>query len=112
MNGKSAVLHRDLHQHPYEVAEASDLYLTLTDGRRIIDASGGAAVCCIGHGNECVKRAVASQLAKLDYCHSMSFTSGPSEDISRELIDSTHQMMARVFIVSSGKPRVPKPIMI
>ena len=106
MNEKSAVLYRDLHQYPYEAAEASGLYLTLTDGRRIIDASGGAAVSCIGHGDERVKQAVASQLAKLDYCHSLFFTSDPSEDLSRALIDSTQQMMARVFIVNSGKPRV------
>ena len=104
MNEKSAVLNRDLHKDPYRVVEASGLYLILSDGRRVIDASGGAAVCCIGHGNERVKQAVTFQLTKLDYCHSLFFSCGPSEDLSRALIDSTQGMMARVFIINSGKP--------
>lgn len=103
MSGRSAVLHRDLHKDPYEVVEASGLYLTLSDGRRIMDASGGAAVSCIGHGDERVRQAIASQVTKLDYCHSLFFSCGPSETLSRALIDSTDGMMARVFIVNSGR---------
>ena len=38
------VLHRDLHQDPSEVSSAEGLYLTMADGRKVIDASGGAAV--------------------------------------------------------------------
>lgn len=102
MSGRSAVLHRDLHKDPYEVVEASGLYLTLSDGRRIMDASGGAAVSCIGHGDERVRQAIASQVTKLDYCHSLFFSCGPSETLSRALIDSTDGIMARVFIVNSG----------
>ena len=109
---KSAVLYRDLHNDPREAAEASGLYFTLSDGRRIIDASGGAAVCCIGHGDERVKQVVSSQLVKLDYCHSLFFTCGPSEDLSRVLIDSTQGKMARVFIVNSGRFIVPNQVVI
>ena len=103
MNGKSAVLHRDLHKDPYQVVEASGLYLTLSDGRQIIDASGGAAVSCIGHGDERIRQVIASQVTKLDYCHSLFFSCGPSETLSRALIDSTDGIMARVFIVNSGR---------
>ena len=41
---KSAVLHRSLHEEPLSVVRASGLYLTLSDGRKIIDSTGGAAV--------------------------------------------------------------------
>lgn len=102
-NGKSAVLHRDLHKHPYLVVSASGLYLTLSNGRQIIDASGGAAVSCIGHGDERIGQVIASQVTKLDYCHSLFFSCDPSENLSRALIDSTDGAMARVFIVNSGK---------
>ena len=105
--GKSAVLHRDLHKEPYQVVEASGLYLTLSNGRRIIDASGGAAVSCLGHGDERIRQAIASQVTKLDYCHSLFFSCGPSESLSRALIDSTNGIMARVFIVNSGKWKNP-----
>ena len=102
MTVKSAMLHRDLHKDPYMIAEAFGLYLRLSDGRRIIDASGGAVVSCIGHGDERVRQVIASQVTQLDYCHSLSFSRGPSETLSRALIDSTLGNMARVFIVNSG----------
>lgn len=99
----SAVLHRDLHKEPYQVIEASGLYLVLSDRRRIIDATGGAAVSCIGHGDQRVRDAISTQIMKLDYCHSLFFSCSPSEDLSRVLIDSTNGAMSKVFIVNSGK---------
>ena len=99
----SAVLHRDLHKKPYQVVQASGLYLTLSNGKRIIDATGGAAVSCIGHGNERVRDAIHAQITKLDYCHSLFFSCPPSEELSRTLIDSTAGLMSKAFIVNSGK---------
>lgn len=45
---KSAVLHRDLHHEFLEVVRGDGNYLVLRDGRKIFDASGGAAVACVG----------------------------------------------------------------
>ena len=98
----SAVLHRDLHKEPEHVEEASGLYLVLFNKKRIIDATGGAAVSCIGHGDERVRDAIAAQLTKLDYCHSLFFSCPSSEALSRLLVDSTDGKMARAFIVNSG----------
>ena len=98
----SAVLHRDLHETPKQVVGASGLYLTLSNGRRIIDATGGAAVSCIGHGDQRVRDVISSQIATLDYCHSLCFSCPSSEALARTLIDSTQGAMARVFIVNSG----------
>lgn len=47
-NYKSAVLHRDLHHDFPELLRAEGHYLYLKDGRKIFDASGGAAVACVG----------------------------------------------------------------
>ena len=99
----SAILHRDLHKKPHQVIEASGLYLTLSDRRRIIDATCGAAVSCIGHGDRRVRDAISAQITKLDCCHSLFFSCPSSEDLSRVLIDSTKGAMSRVFIVSSGE---------
>ena len=49
---KSSVLHRSLHFDPLRVVSAKGNYLRLSNGRRVFDASGGAAVACLGHGNE------------------------------------------------------------
>ena len=99
---ESAVLHRDLHKKTEKVVEASGLYLILSNGRRIIDATGGAAVSCIGHGDTRVRDAIADQVGRLDYCHSLFFTCPPSEALARELIESTEGHMAKAFIVNSG----------
>lgn len=48
----SAVLHRSLHHEPLRVVSAQGQYLHLSNGQRIFDATGGAAVACLGHGNE------------------------------------------------------------
>lgn len=48
----SAVLHRSLHHEPLRVVEARGNYLQLNNGQRIFDATGGAAVSCLGHGDE------------------------------------------------------------
>lgn len=98
----SAVLHRDLHAHVPYVSEASGIYLTLSDGRQILDATGGAAVSCIGHGNQRVRDVISSQVQRLDYCHSLFFGQQPSEDLARWLIDSTGGRMSHAFIVNSG----------
>ncbi|MCJ1377628.1 hypothetical protein MMC17_000723 [Xylographa soralifera] len=98
----SAVLHRDLHHAPLKVVAAKGNYLTLEDGRQIFDATCGAAVACIGHGDPCVKEAVAQQMDEVSYCHSLFFSSSGAEDLAQLLIDSTHGVMARAFIVSSG----------
>jgi len=54
-NGKlteSAVLHRSLHHKPLHVLSAKGNFLYLDDGQKILDATGGAAVSCLGHGEE------------------------------------------------------------
>jgi 4-aminobutyrate aminotransferase-like enzyme len=48
----SAVLHRSLHHEPLRVISAKGNYLHLNNGQKIFDATGGAAVACIGHGVE------------------------------------------------------------
>lgn len=48
---KSAVLHRSLHAEPLQVVSAQGNYLHLTNGQKIFDATGGAAVSCLGHGD-------------------------------------------------------------
>lgn len=49
---ESAVLHRSLHQDPLHVVSAKGNYLNLSNGQKIFDATGGAAVACLGHGDE------------------------------------------------------------
>ncbi|KAI1881389.1 hypothetical protein JX265_000215 [Neoarthrinium moseri] len=98
----SAVLHRNLQHQFLRLTHGSKSRLFLEDGRSIIDASGGAAVACIGHGDARVRDAMAAQLDKVSYCSTMFYTTDVYEQLCKQLIQSTHGQMSKVLIVSSG----------
>ena len=103
-NPRTTILHRHIHHKPNNVVLASGNYIHLDDGRKIFDATGGAAVSVIGHGSVRVMDAIRKQEQEVSYCHSMFFGTAVAESLGRALIDSTGGKMGRVFIVSSGEP--------
>lgn len=102
----SSVLHASLSRTPPKIISAQGNYLTTSTGTRILDATGGAAVACIGHNNARVKKAILSQLDAVGYCYSPFFTTSASENLASYLTESTHGHMSKVFIVSSGTEAV------
>ena len=100
---KSAVLHRKLDHEFLRVAKAKGQYLILDDGRRILDAVGGAAVTCLGHCDDRVIQAVMKQMNEVAYCATIYFTTTSFEELCQVLIDSTNGHMARAYIVNSGE---------
>jgi adenosylmethionine-8-amino-7-oxononanoate aminotransferase len=98
----SAVLHRDLKQDPFRVVSSSGNYIQFDNGRKVLDATGGAAVSCIGHGDQRVVDAIAAQAKVLDYCHTMFYSCPSAEELCQTLIESTNGQMAKAFIVCSG----------
>jgi adenosylmethionine-8-amino-7-oxononanoate aminotransferase len=78
------------------------LVLTLSDGRQILDASGGAAVACIGHGNKRVAAAIARQVETIDYVHTSFFSNQATEDLASILVGHEPGGLSHAFFVSSG----------
>lgn len=60
----TSILHRTPWQPPVAVS-GQGIYITLEDGREVIDAVGGAAVACIGNGHPVVCEAIKEQVDKL-----------------------------------------------
>lgn len=60
----TSILHRTPWQPPVAVG-GRGIYITLEDGREVIDAVGGAAVACIGNGHPVVREAIKEQVDKL-----------------------------------------------
>ncbi|KAL1876514.1 hypothetical protein Daus18300_002758 [Diaporthe australafricana] len=91
LNGapKSAVLHRHLRHDFLNIERGEGHYLILEDGRRIFDASGGAAVACLGHGNATVNQAMVDQIQKLSYCASTFFKTPIVEEAGRAMVSTT-----------------------
>ncbi|KAL1842607.1 hypothetical protein VTJ49DRAFT_4655 [Mycothermus thermophilus] len=100
--GGSSVLHRDLAHDFLPLKEGRGNHLVLDDGRKIFDASGGAAVGCLGWGNERVAQAVMKQMLAMPYCATIYYTTKVQEELCRFLVDSTNGKMSRAYIVNSG----------
>ncbi|TPL35460.1 aspartate aminotransferase family protein [Mesorhizobium sp. B2-4-8] len=96
------ILHRQIH-HDYPVAVGGD-GVTVIDsmGRRYIDASGGAAVSCLGHQHPAVLAAMHAELDRLAYAHSSFFTTRPAEELADELAAHAPGDLHHVYFVSGG----------
>ncbi|WP_306417763.1 aspartate aminotransferase family protein [Gluconacetobacter azotocaptans] len=77
-----------------------------SEGRRYIDASGGAAVSCLGHQHPDVLAALHAQLDRLAYAHTGFFTSEPAEQLAERLVADAPPGLERVYLVSGGSEAV------
>jgi adenosylmethionine-8-amino-7-oxononanoate aminotransferase len=82
----SALLHRDLRRTLPSVVHGEGAWLTDAEGKRYLDASGGAAVSCLGHGHPKVAAAIRDQLDRVAYAHTSFFTNEPAETLAARLI--------------------------
>ncbi|KAJ5669420.1 hypothetical protein N7462_010490 [Penicillium macrosclerotiorum] len=105
-DGNGSVLYHQLRQKPLNIVGGKGSYLLTDDGLRILDATCGAAVSCLGHSDKRVHEAILEQLQKVPYCYSLYFTNSAAENLSKILVDSTCGKMSRAFIVSSGTEAV------
>ncbi|WP_413619505.1 aspartate aminotransferase family protein [Gluconacetobacter sacchari] len=96
------VLHRSLKSDPEYAVAGNGIMLTLQDGRQIIDAAGGAAVSCLGHGHPRVVDAITRQAKLLDYVHTMFVTSDPAEALAEEILGNEPGGLTHAFFTSSG----------
>lgn len=102
----SSVLHASLAIEPPKIVRAEGHYLYASDGREIFDASGGAAVSCIGHGHPRVKKAMQAQLDQVEYCFAPHFTNEAYERLAKFLVDSTDGQLSKVFVCGSGSEAI------
>lgn len=98
-------LYKHVQNAPYaKIESAAGIYLTLENGQKILDATGGAAVVAIGHGNQRVKKAIAAQLDEVAYCHPGFFKTTAAEQLADLLIalqllmDRWHEHVSRARV--------------
>jgi len=98
----SRVFYRSLTTGFPVATGASGVYLTDSTGKQYLDASGGAAVCPVGHGNRRVIEAVKTQLDQMAFAHTAFFTSSPAEELAEILSDKAPGGAWRTYFVSGG----------
>jgi adenosylmethionine-8-amino-7-oxononanoate aminotransferase len=100
------ILHRAIHSRMPVAVGGKGIELFDAEGKAYIDASGGAAVSCLGHGHPAVIAALHEQLDQLAYAHTGFFTSEVAEALADLLIEHAPQGLSHVYLVSGGSEAV------
>jgi adenosylmethionine-8-amino-7-oxononanoate aminotransferase len=105
-NRHSHVLHRNLTADPPIATGGNGPYIFDAQGRKYFDASGGAAVSCLGHGHPRVTRAIVEQAQKLAFAHTSFFSNEPLESLAEFLVARAPQGIRKAGIVCDGSEAV------
>jgi adenosylmethionine-8-amino-7-oxononanoate aminotransferase len=106
----SRVLHRSLRETPPKAIGGEGVWLIAEDGRKVLDASGGAAVSCLGHQHPRLLQAMAKQASKLAYAHTAFFSSEPAEMLAETLVGHEPGGLAYAYFVSGGSEAIEASI--
>ena len=94
-------------QHRLPVAASTrGVYVTDTEGRSYIDASGGAAVSCLGHGHPAVLAAMHAQIDRVAYAHTSFFTTDVAEQLAYTLVSGAPAGTSHAYFVSGGSEAI------
>jgi len=90
--------------------QGEGVYIIDRTGKRYLDASGGAAVSCLGHSDAEVIEAIKTQVERLEFAHTGFFSSVPAEALAELLIKEAPGDLDRVYFVSGGSEAVEAAI--
>lgn len=102
----SHILHRTANADMPVAVGGKGVELFDSSGKRYIDASGGAAVSCLGHGHPDVLAALHKQLDTLAYAHTGFFTTEIAERLADRLVEDAPAGLDHVYLVSGGSEAV------
>ncbi len=100
------MFHRNPRAEQPVVARGDGPYIYDKAGKQYLDASGGAAVSCLGHSNKFVADAMKEQIDKISFAHSGFFTNQPMEDLADFLVARAPGNLDHVYFVSGGSEAV------
>jgi adenosylmethionine-8-amino-7-oxononanoate aminotransferase len=102
----TTVFHRMPKQTLPVAVKGDGIEIIDSTGKRYIDASGGAAVSCLGHSNQRVIDAIKRQAQALPYAHTSFFTTEPAEQLADYLTAHAPQGLGHVYFVSGGSEAI------
>ncbi|NKE65836.1 aspartate aminotransferase family protein [Ramlibacter sp. RBP-2] len=100
------VFHRHLHHTPPVAVSGKGVWIQDSSGKEYLDASGGAAVSCLGHAHPEVLAAMHAQIDRLAYAHTSFFTTEVAEELAAHLIEHGPAGMSHAYFVSGGSEGV------
>ena len=100
------ILHRSANAVMPVAVGGKGIELFDRNGASYIDASGGAAVSCLGHGHPDVLAALHKQLDTIAYAHTGFFTTDIAEKLADRLIEDAPPGLDHVYLVSGGSEAI------
>lgn len=104
------VFYRNLHYSYPLINSGRGEYLYDVEGKKYLDASGGAAVVNIGHGVKEIAEAMSSQAKIVGYLNGMQFSHFPVEALAEEISKFLPFPEGKLFFLSSGAVAVEASI--
>jgi adenosylmethionine-8-amino-7-oxononanoate aminotransferase len=100
------VFYRRLAKPFPRIVRGEGCWLEDADGKRYLDACGGAFVACLGHGNREIAAALAEQAVRVAYVNGTAFTTDPVEQLASELATTLPGDLDHLYFLSSGSEAV------
>lgn len=100
------VFYRKLGRAYPRIVRGEGCWLVDEDGKRYLDAVGGAYVANLGHSNPDIADAIARQARAYGYLSAAEFTSDPVEELADELAATLPGDLDRLYFLSSGSEAV------
>jgi len=98
----SHILHRSPRHTLPLAAGGRGIHIFDATGRDYLDASGGAAVSCLGHNHPDVMRAMHEQIDRIAYAHTSFFSTEVAEELADNLVARAPSGISHVYLVSGG----------
>ena len=108
----------NLFVHPWEdvksigdnqrtvISKGEGIYVTDSDGNRLIDGPAGMWCVNIGHGREEMAKRIAEQAMQLSYVSPWSLTNSPAAQLADKLVSIAPDNMNHVFFTTGGSTAV------
>jgi adenosylmethionine-8-amino-7-oxononanoate aminotransferase len=105
MENLPAVFPRNFRKSLPIAVHGEGCWIHTSDGRRLLDASGQAAVVSIGHGVAEIGRAMAEQSGEIAFAHTSQFHSASAEKLAARLLalaPANFHNDGKVYFTSGG----------
>lgn len=100
------IFQRHCHANLPVAARGDGVYIFDQLGKSYLDASGGAAVSCLGHSHPAIRAALHEQIDQLAYAHTGFFTTEAAQDLADKLVEAAPGNLEHVYLVSGGSEAV------
>lgn len=91
---------------PSKVIFGKGAYLTLEDGRRVLDCISSWWVNLHGHGNPVIAKAIYEQAQKLEHVIFAGFTHDPAEKLAEKITSKLPKNLNRIFYSDNGSTAI------